>query len=62
MNVQNEVFVTIGATQWTGKTDGTAEQLANTKPVGGKYSGNITFTATFKDDFATGMPVWKNLT
>lgn len=62
INGQNDVFVNIGATQWTGKTDGTAEQLANTKPVGGKYSGNITFTATFKDDFATGMPVWKNLT
>ena len=55
INGQESVFVNIGTTQWTG-TD------ADTKPVGGKYSGNITFTATFKDDFATGMNVWSDLT
>jgi len=61
INGQESVFVNIGTTQWTGDTS-TEALKADTAPVGGKYSGNITFTATFKDDFATGMNVWSDLT
>jgi len=61
INGQESVFVNIGTTQWTGDTS-TEALKADTAPVGGKYSGNITFTATFKDDFETGMSVWSDLT
>jgi hypothetical protein len=58
INGQNDIFVNIGTTQWTGASGSEAD----TKPVGGKYSGNITFTATFKDDFDSttmnGNNVW----
>ena len=59
INGQENVFVNIATTQWTG-VSGSED---DTKPVGGKYSGNITFTATFKDDFdSTWSSAWHNLT
>ena len=55
---QENVFVNIAATQWTGVSG----SLDDTRPVGGKYRGSITFTAEFKDDFAsTWTSAWTNL-
>lgn len=59
INGQEDIYVNVNRTQWTGETGDTN---ADTKPVGGKYSGNISFTATFKDDFDSSMGVWSNLT
>jgi len=56
INGQENVWLRIGSTQWTGTGEG--DTLTKTKPVGGQYKGSITFTATFRDNYTDGMTDW----
>lgn len=58
INGQKDIFVNIAEAQWTGVSGSEAV----TKPQGGQYKGSISFTATFRDDFAdTDMAEWDDL-
>jgi len=55
---QENIWLRIAETQWTG-VEG---NIDNTKPEGGLYKGSITFTATFRDNYADGMSAWNDYT